>query len=125
MMVGISPVLVAPIAVLVVLFVRKFLSLLSFLRVKSILHNIPGPPRPPGWAGWAAGNLPDIYHRENLGWHHAATRAFAQEGEKVAGVVQVNALFGDEQLYVTDPAALHHVLVRQADVFEEPSFLLT
>ncbi len=41
------------------------------------------------------------------------------------GVVQVNALFGDEQLYVTDPAALHHILVKQADVFEEPRFLLT
>ncbi|KLO15341.1 cytochrome P450 [Schizopora paradoxa] len=123
---SISPAVIAPIVLfLSFLTVRKLFSLLSFLRVKSILRSIPGPPRPPGWAGWAAGNLPFVYDRENLAWHHAATRAFAQEGEKVAGVVQIHALFGDEQLYVTDPVALHHVLVRQADVFEEPSFLLT
>ena len=40
-------------------------------------------------------------------------------------MVQIHELFGDEKLYVTDPVALHHILVRKADVFEEPSFLLT
>ena len=30
----------------------------------------------------------------------------------------------DEQLYVTDPRALHHIIVKEQSIFEEPQSLL-
>ncbi|KAG2146016.1 cytochrome P450 [Suillus bovinus] len=40
------------------------------------------------------------------------------------GAVKVHALFGDKWLYVSDPRALHHILVKEQHIFEEnDSFL--
>lgn len=40
------------------------------------------------------------------------------------GAVKIHALFGEEWLYVSDPRALHHILVKEQDTFEEnDSFL--
>ncbi|KAG0694815.1 cytochrome P450 [Suillus ampliporus] len=40
------------------------------------------------------------------------------------GAVKIHALFGEEWLYVSDPRALHHILVKESHIFEEnDSFL--
>lgn len=40
------------------------------------------------------------------------------------GAVKIHALFGEEWLYVSDPRALHHILVKEQHIFEEnDSFL--
>lgn len=35
------------------------------------------------------------------------------------GAVKIHALFGEEWLYVSDPRALHHILVKEPHIFEE------
>ncbi|KAG1770512.1 cytochrome P450 [Suillus occidentalis] len=35
------------------------------------------------------------------------------------GAVKIHALFGEEWLYVSDPRALHHILVKEQHIFEE------
>ena len=31
----------------------------------------------------------------------------------------------DEQIYITDPRALHHILVKDQHIFEEPAHLIS
>ncbi|KAG2033844.1 cytochrome P450 [Suillus americanus] len=35
------------------------------------------------------------------------------------GAIKIHALFGDEWLFVSDPRALHHILVKEPHIFEE------
>ncbi|KAF8966255.1 cytochrome P450 [Flammula alnicola] len=74
------------------------------------LDNIPGPPARSFWKG----SFPDIFSLN--GW------AFHKEiAEKYGRVVKIKAFLGENQLYVFDPKALHHILVKDQDIFEETS----
>ncbi|KAH8114788.1 cytochrome P450 [Phellopilus nigrolimitatus] len=93
------------------------ISLLSFalwrvLRpfvVRTPLSNIPGPPS----ISWWKGNFGQLFDRLH-GWEFHRELA-----EKYGGAVKLNMLFGDEQLYVSDPLALHHIVVKDQYVYEE------
>ncbi|KAI5116715.1 hypothetical protein M0805_003227 [Coniferiporia weirii] len=83
------------------------------LRVKSLIRSLPGPSNP----SWFSGNFPEIYDVLNIRWHHEAVKTFA-------GIFQINGMFGDEQLYITDSRAMYHILVKEQTIFEEPQSLL-
>ncbi|GJJ06130.1 hypothetical protein Clacol_000319 [Clathrus columnatus] len=42
-----------------------------------------------------------------------------QLAEKYGGVVKIHALLGDQQLYVSDPLALYHIVVKEQTIYEE------
>ncbi|EIM82072.1 cytochrome P450, partial [Stereum hirsutum FP-91666 SS1] len=44
--------------------------------------------------------------------------------EKYGGAVKIYALLGNEQLYVSDPRALHHIVVKEQDVYEETDMFI-
>lgn len=83
------------------------------IRVKSLIRNLPGPKN----ESWITGNFPEIYDVLNFKWHYDIT-------EKYDGIFQINGMFGDEQLYITDSRAMHQVLVKEQEIFEEPQSLL-
>ncbi|KAJ6532314.1 cytochrome P450 [Mycena vulgaris] len=81
---------------------------LVWRRILSVLDNIPGPPR----KSFVTGNL--IQYTNPDGWD------FHKELEENYGqVVKLHGLLGARQLYVFDPAALHSILVKDQDLYEE------
>ncbi|KAF7330498.1 hypothetical protein MVEN_02489200 [Mycena venus] len=78
------------------------------LSARKILNNIPGPQSP----SFLTGNLKEIYSFNGWDFHH-------ELGEKFGGVVRIDGLLGERQLYVFDPLALHQILVKDQDIFEE------
>ncbi|KAF9061654.1 cytochrome P450 [Rhodocollybia butyracea] len=83
------------------------------LSSQRILNNIPGPKSRSFWTG----NLAEIYSVSGWDFHQELT-------EKYGGVVRIDALFGGKQLYVFDPKALHQIVVKDADIFEEPDSVI-
>ncbi|KAJ6544798.1 cytochrome P450 [Mycena vulgaris] len=79
------------------------------LSAQRILNNIPGPKSRSFWTG----NLAEIYSISGWDFHHEVM-------EKYAGVVRVNALLGDKQVFVFDPKALHQIVVKDHEIFESP-----
>ncbi|KAJ7646240.1 cytochrome P450 [Mycena rosella] len=80
--------------------------------VSSVLDKIPGPPS----KSWLTGHLTQFYDPD--GW------AFQKDLEENYGqVVRLHGLFGDRGLYVFDPAALHSILIKDQNIYEEmPKF---
>ncbi|KAJ6577196.1 cytochrome P450 [Mycena capillaripes] len=58
------------------------------------------------------GNIAEIYSVNGWDFHH-------ELGEKYGGVVRVSGFLGEQLLYVFDPKALHQILVKDQDIFEE------
>ncbi|KAH8119663.1 cytochrome P450 [Phellopilus nigrolimitatus] len=77
--------------------------------VKTPLSSIPGPPRDSWWKG----NFHQVFDRHGWEFHQMLA-------DKYGSVVKLNMLFGDEQLYVADPLALHHIVVKDQYIYEEP-----
>ncbi|KAL5482385.1 hypothetical protein ACEPAI_8979 [Sanghuangporus weigelae] len=99
------------------------LSLVSFLLwrvvrpivVKSPLLAIPGPQA----TSWWKGNFSQVFNSKS-GWEFHRNLV-----HKYGGVARLTMLFGDEQLYVADPLALHHIIVKDQYVYEETAMFLT
>ncbi|KAI5121363.1 hypothetical protein M0805_000671 [Coniferiporia weirii] len=102
----------APITELLVLSLCSYAIWRLFI-VKSTLANIPGPPRDSWWKG----NFHKVFNRDGWQFHHDLV-------EKYGSVVKLFMLFGDEQLYVTDPLALHHIVVKEQYTYEETSMFI-
>ncbi|KAF8193952.1 cytochrome P450 [Mycena galopus ATCC 62051] len=81
---------------------------------RSILDNIPGPPS----ESLLAGNLARLHGPDSWDFHKTLEEDFN-------GVVKIHGLFGDIQLYVFDPAALHSILVKDQDLYEESRIFLS
>ncbi|KAI0347457.1 cytochrome P450 [Trametopsis cervina] len=77
--------------------------------VRSSLDNIPGPPSTSLWKG----NIGSLFHRHAWEYHDELM-------QKYGAVVRFNGLFNSRALYVYDPLALQHIVVRDQNVFEEP-----
>lgn len=79
----------------------------------SVMRNIPGPPS----GSWVKGNIMQFYDRRG--------QAF-QEGVALnyGAIVRLEGLFGSKMLYVSDPKALHAILVKEEDTFEEPESVI-
>ncbi|KAH7913645.1 cytochrome P450 [Hygrophoropsis aurantiaca] len=78
------------------------------LVAKHPFDNIPGPTRQSLWKG-NAGQIFDSY-----GWKFHQMLI-----EKYGPVSKVHGLLGTKQLYVFDPTAMHHILVKDQYVYEE------
>ncbi|KAI0641776.1 cytochrome P450 [Trametes meyenii] len=88
-------------------------SILHWLFVKHPLENIPGP-KP---TSWLYGNLKQLLSMNAWDVHR-------QLVEEYPGVVGIRGLFGAKMLYVYDPTALHTVLVKDQNIFEETRFFI-
>jgi cytochrome P450 len=78
--------------------------------VKSALDNIPGPPAKSLWKG----AFPQVFNPNAWDFHK-------EIAEKYGSVIKIKALLGENQLYVFDPKAMHHIVVKDQYVYEESS----
>ncbi|KAF4597348.1 cytochrome P450-dit2 [Pleurotus pulmonarius] len=81
--------------------------------VQSCLDNIPGPPSVSLWKG----NLGQIFDTDGWNFHLNLAKTYGP-------VAKIHGLFGDKQLYIYDPKAMHHVIVKDQDIYEETSLFI-
>ncbi|KAJ3553546.1 hypothetical protein NM688_g3552 [Phlebia brevispora] len=75
--------------------------------VRSPLDNIPGPSSSSLWRG----NMPEVFGRH--GWE------FQDEIDKAGRpIARITGMFNKPALYVYDPKALHHIIVKDQHVFQ-------
>ncbi|KAF8962738.1 cytochrome P450 [Flammula alnicola] len=77
---------------------------------KSALDNIPGPSPKSLWKG----AFPQVFNVNAWDFHR-------EMAEKYGSVIKIKALFGENQLYVFDPKAMHHIIVKDQYIYEETS----
>ncbi|KAF9002258.1 cytochrome P450 [Cyathus striatus] len=73
---------------------------------KGPLENIPGPPSP----SFFTGNIRQIFNANAWNFHKEIS-------EQYGGVVKIKAPFGESFLYVFDPKAMHHVVVKDQPTY--------
>ncbi|KAG2003363.1 cytochrome P450 [Coprinopsis cinerea AmutBmut pab1-1] len=74
------------------------------------IENIPGPPSKSFWIG----NFKDLFRPDAWDFHRDIAQTYG-------GVVRLTGPLGTQrsQLYVYDPKALHHIVVKEQHVYEE------
>ncbi|KAF6748100.1 cytochrome P450 [Ephemerocybe angulata] len=83
--------------------------ILKRVTTKDPFARIAGPPS----GSWFVGNLLDLFHPDSWDFNiHLA--------KKYGRVSRVTALMNAPSLFVYDPKALHHIIVKDQHVFEEP-----
>ncbi|TDL20266.1 cytochrome P450 [Rickenella mellea] len=82
-------------------------------RFNSSLRHLRGPPN----HSLLRGNLGQLYARDGWKFHEAIA-------ERFGGAVKLHGLLGTHQLYLSDPAALYNVLVKDSNVYEEANWYL-
>ncbi|KIM86533.1 hypothetical protein PILCRDRAFT_64609 [Piloderma croceum F 1598] len=97
-------------ALLSFFFVWVFWTFLKLIVVKHPLDNIPGPPSP----SFFTGNFGQMFNPQGWEFHRRLVDTFG-------GISKVQGLLGDKQLYVSDPKALDHIIVKDQHVYEEAS----
>ncbi|KAH8110218.1 cytochrome P450 [Phellopilus nigrolimitatus] len=80
-------------------------------RLTSSVRHLSGPASISVWRG----NLGQIYARDGWRFHREIV-------EKYGGAVKVHGLLGCHQVYVSDPKALYHMLVKDASAYEETTW---
>ncbi|PPQ69153.1 hypothetical protein CVT25_004533 [Psilocybe cyanescens] len=73
-----------------------------------MLDNLPGPKSD----SWFTGSLLQIIGNDAWGFHKMI-------GQTYGGIVRIKGLLGRNELYIFDPKALHHILVKDQYVYEE------
>ncbi|KAF8896617.1 cytochrome P450 [Infundibulicybe gibba] len=76
--------------------------------VKTEVHNIPGPPSQSA----IYGNIRELYHANAWGYHKFIA-------EKYGNIARIDSFMGDKQIYVSDPKAMHHIIVKDQHIYEE------
>ncbi|TFK48185.1 cytochrome P450 [Heliocybe sulcata] len=74
----------------------------------STLDSIPGPKA----ESWWAGHLGQLFSFDAWDFHQTIV-------EEYGGIVKLNSFFGGKALYISDPLALHHVVVKQQHIFDK------
>ncbi|KAJ3496107.1 hypothetical protein NLJ89_g10532 [Agrocybe chaxingu] len=82
------------------------------LRVTA-LDNLPGPPA----KSWLFGSWEQLFGRGAWDYHR-------QISETYGDIMRVKGLCGANNLYVYDPKAVHHILVKDQDLYEETAGFL-
>ncbi|KAL1745738.1 cytochrome P450 [Schizophyllum fasciatum] len=78
---------------------------------RTAIDNMPGPKPDSLFTG------SNLYSVDGWDWHEKLAA-------KYGPVVRLTGLLGERQLYVADPKALHHVVVKDQDIYEEhPHFV--
>ncbi|CCL99519.1 uncharacterized protein FIBRA_01537 [Fibroporia radiculosa] len=83
-------------------------------RALSTLHNIPGPPSSSFWIG----NLGQYFSRQGSEFQ----RHVAQD---YGSVTKIHGRFGSPVLYVSDPKALHTIVIKEEHIFQNPTATLS
>ncbi|KAF6751311.1 cytochrome P450 [Ephemerocybe angulata] len=90
----------------------------SFLKrfvLKDPFAHLQGPPSP----SVITGCMEMLFSKEGLGYHDQLVKTYGR-------LFRVPGLFNSTLIYVYDPKALHHILIKDTHIFEEGSdFLLT
>ncbi|KAH9031774.1 cytochrome P450 [Lactarius pseudohatsudake] len=81
-------------------------------RKRSLPSSIAGPKK----EHWLKGNLHRIF-QDGLEYNLRLT-------QKYGGVVKIHTLLGGQQLYVSDPLALHHIVVKEQHIFTETDMFI-
>jgi cytochrome P450 len=76
--------------------------------VRSSLDNIPGPPPTSFWKG----NWDQLFNFDGWDFHDYLVNTYG-------GIVRLRSMFGARILYVFDPKALYHVVVKDQEIYEE------
>ncbi|KAL1743130.1 cytochrome P450 [Schizophyllum fasciatum] len=83
--------------------------------LRSPLDDIPGPPS----KSLVFGNFRQLFSPDAWAFHEQLARDYGS-------VVRTTGLFGEKQLYVSDPKALHHIVAKDMDIYEEhPQYIAT
>ncbi|RDB25864.1 Docosahexaenoic acid omega-hydroxylase CYP4F3 [Hypsizygus marmoreus] len=82
--------------------------LLRRLVIKTDLDNVAGPPS----ASFIKGNIAQLFDINGWKFHQHLAEQFGR-------VVGIHGPLGTKQLYVFDPKALHHIVVKDQNIFEE------
>ncbi|OJT12109.1 hypothetical protein TRAPUB_11334 [Trametes pubescens] len=82
------------------------------LVVKNDLDNLPGPPSP----SFIYGHVKQLYNRQTGFKFHRSL------GEKYGPVVRLRDRFGGNLLYTFDPKAMHLIVIKDQDVFQEATW---
>ncbi|TFY76991.1 hypothetical protein EWM64_g7025, partial [Hericium alpestre] len=102
MLVLILLLLSAPVFAFVLKLARRWLT-------QSALRRIPGPPSP----SFVIGNLEQLFHPiQGYKFHDDIIRKFGR-------IVRLSGFFGDTMLYVSDPQALQHIVLKDQHIYEE------
>ncbi|KAI8972795.1 cytochrome P450 [Trametes punicea] len=80
----------------------------------SVLDNLPGPPS----QSFVYGNLKQLYNRRGWDFHR-------ELGEKYGPAVRLQGKFGQRILYVFDPRAMHHIVVKEQYTYDEAQWFLS
>ncbi|OSD01429.1 cytochrome P450 [Trametes coccinea BRFM310] len=88
-------------------------SLIRPLFVKSPLDRVAGPPSP----SLLAGNLGQLFDADAWGFHDEVATRYGP-------VVKINAPFGRKWLYVFDPTALQHIVLREQGTYDQIEWLV-
>ncbi|KAJ7908519.1 hypothetical protein B0H13DRAFT_2331282 [Mycena leptocephala] len=88
-------------------------------------------------ASFVTGNMKEVFNPNAWDYHQVGVFSFDFEWnwnmrlpssgtcEKYdGGVIRINGLLGEQQLYIFDPKSLHQILVKDQDIFEEPSYVI-
>ncbi|KAL5524316.1 hypothetical protein ACEPAF_9456 [Sanghuangporus sanghuang] len=86
---------------------------LRFLQSQWVYSQIAGPAP----ESWLKGHFGQFYSLEGWTFHEELYR-------KYGGVARLDSLFGQRQLYVSDPLALHYICVKDQYIYEETDVFL-
>ncbi|KAI0635731.1 cytochrome P450 [Trametes polyzona] len=100
-------------ALCIYVLTRVVWSLTKALFIRSPLDNIPGPPS----RSFLYGHLKDLLAVDSWPLQNLLVESYA-------GVASLKGPLGGRMLYVYDPTALHHILVKDQHVYEEGRFFL-
>ncbi|KAI5123123.1 hypothetical protein M0805_001478 [Coniferiporia weirii] len=100
-------------AMMACLFTYVFWHLAHFLLVGSPFSDIPGPPS----TSWLKGHFYHMFNQDSWAYHRELKKKYGH-------VVRIKGLLGREHLYIWDPLALYHLLVKGQNAFEETPAML-
>ncbi|RDB17349.1 hypothetical protein Hypma_001992 [Hypsizygus marmoreus] len=95
--------------VCILFVVWPLLRIFKRLLTRTTLDNVPGPAP----ESWLTGNLTKLYDFNAFKTHREIEETYGS-------IMKFYGVLGETQLYVSDPRALHHIFVKDQDVFVEP-----
>nr|BAL05087.1 cytochrome P450 [Phanerodontia chrysosporium] len=81
--------------------------------LRSPLDNIPGPAS----SSFIYGNLKEMFNRHGWGFHDTIIRQYGP-------IATVHSMLGARALYVYDPKALNHIILKDQYTYDEPGWFL-
>ncbi|GLB40488.1 putative cytochrome P450 family protein [Lyophyllum shimeji] len=81
---------------------------------KTDLDNLPGPES----ASFVTGNIVQLFNFDAWDFHNQIVEQFGR-------VIRIYGAFGSQHLYIFDPKAMHHIVVKDQDIYEETSEFLS